>query len=91
MEDVGRVRVKVAACDGLCLLFRCVAGVVERIVGVLVLARSASSVHAVTDGDSCRVGPGPGGRSGEEPLGFLVRVIRHRGVRIGVWNHGATV
>ena len=41
MEDVGRVQVKVAACEGLCSVLRCVAGVVERVVGVLVLARSA--------------------------------------------------
>ena len=65
MEDVGRVRAKVAACEGLCSVFRCVAGVVERIVGVFVLARSAWFVHAVTDGNSCRVGPGPLGRCGE--------------------------
>ena len=65
MEDVGRVRVKVAACEGLCSVFRCVAGVVERTVGVFVLARSAWFVHAATDGDSCWVGLGPGGRCGE--------------------------
>ena len=65
MEDVGRVRVKVAAREGLCSVFRCVAGVVEWIVGVLVLARSAWFVNAVTDGDSCRVWEGPGRRCGE--------------------------
>ena len=65
MEDVGRVQVRVAACQGLCSVFRCVAGVVERIVGVVVLARSARLVHAVTHGDSCRVGAGPGRRCGK--------------------------
>ena len=58
VEDVGCVQVKVAACEGLCPVLRCVAGVVERIVGVLVLARSAWFVHAVTDGNPCRVGAG---------------------------------
>ena len=52
MEDVGCVRVKVAACEGFFLVLRCVAGVVERVVGVLVLARSAWFLHAVTDGHS---------------------------------------
>ena len=80
MEDVGSVRVKVAACGGLCLVLRCVAGVVERIVGVLVLARPARFVHAVTVGDPCRVRAGPGGRCGEQPLGCVVGVPRHRGV-----------
>ena len=56
VEDVGCVRVYVVACEGLCSMFRCVAAVVERIVGVLALARSAWFVHAVTDCDSCRVG-----------------------------------
>ena len=65
MEDVGCVRVKVAACERLCSVFRCVAGVVERILGVFVLARSAWFIHAVADGDSCGVGAGPGGRCGE--------------------------
>ena len=65
MEDVDRVRVKLPAREGLCLVFLCVAGVVECIVGVLVLACSAWFVHAVTDGDPCRVGAGPGGRCGE--------------------------
>ena len=77
VEDVGCVRVRVAACEGLCLVPRCVAGVVERIVGVLVLARSAWFVHAVTDGDPCGVGAGRGGRCGEQPLGCVVRVPRH--------------
>ena len=58
VEDVGRVRIKVAACEDLCSVLRCVAGVVERMVGVLVLARSAWFTHAVTDGDPCRVGGG---------------------------------
>ena len=71
------------ACEASCSVLRCVAGVVERIVGVLVLARSAWFVHAVTDGDPCRVGAGPGGRSGEEPLGCVVGVPRYRGVRVG--------
>ena len=53
------------ACEGLCEGFWCVAGVVERIVGVLVLARSAWFVHAVTEGDSCGVGAGPGQRCGD--------------------------
>ena len=90
MEDVGRVRVKVAAREGLCSVFRCVAAVVEWIVGVLLLACSAWFVHAVTDGNSCRVGAGPGWRCGKWPLGFVVRVPRHRGVRIGAvepWGH----
>ena len=65
VEDVGRVRVKFAAHEGLCSVFRCVAGVVEWIVGVLVLAHSAWFVHAVTDGDSRRAGAWPGGRCGE--------------------------
>ena len=73
MEDAGRVRVKVAACEGLCLVFWCVTGVVERIVGVLLLARSALFVHAITDGDSCCVETGPGGRCGQQPLGFSGR------------------
>ena len=75
--------VKVAACEGLCSVLRCVAGVVERVVGVLVLACSAWFVHAVTDGDSCQVGAGPVGRCGEEPLGCVVGVPRHHGVRFG--------
>ena len=83
MEDAGHIRVKVVACEGLCSVFWCVAGVPERIVGVLVLARSAWFVHAVADGDSCWVGAGPGGRCREQPLGFVVGVPRHRGVRIG--------
>ena len=83
MEDVGCVRVKVAECEGLCLVLQCVAGMVERIVGVLVLARSAWFVHAVTDGDPCQVGAGPGGRCGEQPLGCVVGVPCHRGVRVG--------
>ena len=83
VEDAGGVRVKVLACQGLCSVFRCVTRVVERIRGVLVLARSAWFVHAVTDGDSCWVGAGPGGRRGEVPLGFVVGVPRHRGVGIG--------
>ena len=61
----------------------CVAGVVERIVGVLVLACSAWFVHAVTDGDSCRVGAGPGGCSGEEPFGRVAGVPRYPGVGVG--------
>ena len=64
-------------------MLRSVAGVVERIVGVLVLARSASFVHAVTNGDPCRVGAEPGGCSGEEPLGCVVGVPRYRGVGVG--------
>ena len=83
VEDAGRVLVKVVAFEGLCSVFRCVAGVVERIVGVLVLARSAWFVHAVTRGYSCWVGAGPGGRCGEQPLGFVVGVPRHRGICIG--------
>ena len=61
-------------------MLRCVAGVVERIVAVLVLARSAWFLHAVTDGDPCPVGAGPGGCSGEEPIGCVVAVPRYRGV-----------
>ena len=64
-------------------MLRCVAEVVERIVGVLVLARSAWFVHAVTNGDPCRVGAGPRGRCGEEPFGCLVGVPRYCGVRVG--------
>ena len=64
-------------------MLRGVAGVVERIVGVFVLARSTWFVHAVTDGDPCRVGAGPGGCSGEEPFGRVVGVPRYRGVGVG--------
>ena len=74
VEDVECVWVKVAACEGLCSVLRCVAGLVERIVGVLLLARSAWFVHAVTNGDPCRFGAGPGGRCGEQPLGCVVGV-----------------
>ena len=59
-------------------------------VGVLVIARCAWFVHAVTDCDSCRVGTGPGGRCGEWQLGYVVRVSRHHGVGIGAvepWGH----
>ena len=63
-------------------MLRCVAGVVERIVGVLMLARSAWFVYAVTDGDPCRVGAEPGGCSGEEPFRRVVGVLRYR--RVGV-------
>ena len=80
VEDVGCVCVYVVACEGLCSVLRCVAGVVERIVGVLVLACSASFVHAVTDGGPCWVEAGPGGCSGEEPFGRLVGVPRYCGV-----------
>ena len=83
VEDVGCVWVQVVACEGLLSVLRCVAEVVGRIVGVVVLARSAWFVHAVTDGDPCRVGAGPGWRSGEEPLVFVVGVPRHHGVRVG--------
>ena len=61
-------------------MLRCVVGVLERIVGVLVLARSAWFVHAVTDGYRCRVGAEPGGCSGEEPFGCVVGVPRYHGV-----------
>ena len=61
---------------------RCVAGVVERIVVVLVLASSAWFVHAVTDGDPCWVGAGPGGCGGEGPFGRVVGVPRYRGVGV---------
>ena len=71
------------ACEGLSSVFRCVAGVVEGIVGVLLLACSAWFVYAETDGDPCRVGAGPGGRCGEEPLGCVVGDPRYRGVRVG--------
>ena len=71
------------ACEGLCSLLRCVAGVVERIVGVLVLARSAWFVHAVMDGDPCRIGAGPRGCSGEEEFGRVVGVQRYCGVGVG--------
>ena len=71
------------ACEGLCSVLRRVAGVVERIAGVLVLARSARFVHAVANGDPCRVGTGPGERSGEEPFGCVVWVPRYRGVCVG--------
>ena len=64
-------------------MLRCVARVVERIVGVLVLARSCWLVHAVTDGDPCRVGAGPCGCSGEEPFGRVVGVSCDRGVSVG--------
>ena len=68
----------------------CVAGVVEQIVGVLALARSAWLVHAVTDRDSRGVGVEPGGRYVDWPFWFVVRVPRHCGVCIGVvgpWGH----
>ena len=65
VEDVIPVRVKVAAREGSCSVFQCVARVVEWIVGVLALARSAWFVHAVAGGNSCRVGAWPGGRCGE--------------------------
>ena len=84
VENVGCVLVWVVACEGLCSVLRCVAGVGEQIVGVLEFARSAWLVHAVTGGDPCQVGSGPGGRSGEEPLGCVVGVPGHRGVRVGV-------
>ena len=64
-------------------MLRCVAGVVEPIVGVLLLARSAWFVHAVADGDPFWVGAGPGGPCGEEPLGCVVGVPRYHGVRVG--------
>ena len=64
-------------------MLRCVAGVVEWIVGVLVFARSAWLVHAVTDGDPCRVGAGACGCSGEEPFGCVVGVPCYRGVSVG--------
>ena len=84
VEDVGRVKIKVAAFEGLCSVLRCVAGVVEWIVGMLVLARSAWFVHAVTDGDPTWVGAGPGVRCGEQPLGCVAGVPRHRCVCAGV-------
>ena len=62
VEDVGRVGVKVAAYEDLCLVFRCVAGVVERIVGLFVLAHCAWFVDPATDCDSCLVWAGPGWR-----------------------------
>ena len=70
------------ACEGLCSVLRCVAGVVERKVGVLVLALSAWFVHAVTDGDPCLVGAGPGRCSCEEPFGRVVGVPRYLGVGV---------
>ena len=78
------------ACDGLCSVLRCVAGVVERIVGVLVLACSAWLVHAVTDGDPCRVGAGPCGCSAEEPFGPWSGFHATVGLVSVRWNHGAT-
>ena len=69
-------------------MLQCVAGVVERILGVLVLARSAWFVHAVTHGDPCRVGAGPGGCSGEEPFGRVVGVPRYGGVGVGAVEVG---
>ena len=62
VKDVGCVGVQVPACEGLCYVFWCVARVLERIIGVLVLARSAWFVRAVRDCDSCGVEAGPGGR-----------------------------
>ena len=96
VDDVDCVQIRVAACEGLCLVLRCVAGVVERIVGVLLLACSAWFVHAVEDGDPCRVGAGPRGRCGEPPLRCVVGVPSHRVVcfgavepwgypRVGLW------
>ena len=62
MEDVGRVRVQVAACGDFFSVFWRVAPVVDWIVGlivVLLLARSARFLHAVAEWDSCGVRAGP--------------------------------
>ena len=72
-------------------MLRCVAGVVERIVGVLVLARSAWLVHAVTDGDPCWVGTGACGCSGamKSHLGAWSGFHATVGLVSVRWNHGA--
>ena len=71
-------------------MLRCVAGVVERIVGVLVLARSAWLVHAVTDGDPCRVGAGPVGVVVKSHLGACSGFHATVGLVSVRWNHVAT-
>ena len=82
MEDVGLVGVQVSACEGLCSVFWRVARVLEAVVGVFVLARSPRFLRAVAECDSWGVGAGPDGRCDERPLGLVVRVPRHCGVRV---------
>ena len=90
MEDVGCVWVQVVACEGLCSVLRCVAGVVEGIIGVLVLARSALFVHAVTDGGPCGSGRGQVGVVVKGHLGAWSGFHATVGLVLVRWNHGAT-
>ena len=90
VEHVGPVRFKVAACEALCLVLRCVAGLVERIVGVLVFARSAWFVHAVTDGNPCRSGRGQVGVAVNSHWGVWTGFHATVGFASVWWNHGAT-
>ena len=69
-------------------MLRCVAGVVEWIVGVLVLARSAWLVHAVTDGDPCRVGAGACGVVVKSHLGAWSGFHATVGLVSVRWNMG---
>ena len=71
-------------------MLRCVAGVVEQIVGVLVLARSAWLIHAVTDGDPCRVRAGHVGVVVKRHLGAWSGFHATVGLVSVRWNHGAT-
>ena len=71
-------------------MLRCVAAVVERIVGVLVLARSAWFLHAVTDGDPCRVGAGQVGVVVKNHLGAWSGLHATVGLVSVRWHHGAT-
>ena len=65
-------------------------GVVERIVGVLVLARSPWFVHAVTDGDPCRVRRGQVGVVVKSDLGARSGFHTTVGLVSVRWDHGAT-
>ena len=70
-------------------MLRCVAGVVEWIVGVLVFARSAWLVHAVTDGDPCGSGRGHVGVVVKSHLGAWSGFHATVGLVSVRWNHGA--
>ena len=71
-------------------MLQCVAGVVEQIVGVLVLARSAWFVHAVTDGHPCRVRGGQEGVVLKSHWGVWSAFLATVGFASLRWNHGAT-
>ena len=90
VEDVGRVRIGVAAFEGFCPVIWCVAGVVERIVEVLVLACSAWFVHAVMDCDSCWVGAGHVGVVVNSHWDLWSGFHATVGFSSAQWNHGAT-